>query len=264
MRVPWAWRSVRRAPRGRLAVTRPGVLGTAVRARAGPGHARALAARPGPRACPGSTARPPAREAAPPLRPRGPALGVYFSPRWCELGLDVPLSCQRKPPRCADRAPRTDTAGPRRALLHVGASERRGDGHVAPGAARRGPAAVCAQNPVTSAASCGSATVTALKCARSMETRPCGDAPRRGRLLLPSAAALPRVPFAVPAPRGSPPPSGARGGDEAAALGAPRAGALTVFRSCSAGSARQGVPGPTPPPRGACAQAAGAGCAVRM
>lgn len=146
-------RSVRRAPWGRLAATPPPPASSEQPRghRAGPGHARALAARPGPRACPGSTARPPERPRRPcalGCRPRAagsvsvawPALGVYFSPRWCKLGLDVPLSCQRKPPRCADRAPRTDTAGPRRALLHVGASERRGDGHVA-----RGPRGVALQ-----------------------------------------------------------------------------------------------------------------------
>lgn len=63
----------------------------------------------------------------------------------------------------------------------------------------------------------------------------------------PARRPCPWVPFAVPAPRGSPPPSGARGGDEAAALGAPRAGALTVLRSCSAGSARRGCRGPPRP-----------------
>lgn len=113
--------------------------------------------------------------------------------------------------------------------------------------ARRGPAAVCAQNPVTSAASCGSATVTALKCARSTETRPCGDAPRRGRLLLPSAAALPLGPLRRARPTWQ--PSALRGPGRRRGCGvrsAPR-GALIVLRSCSAGSARRGCRGPPRP-----------------
>lgn len=183
MRVPWAWRARRGVLRGGASPSLTPASSEQPRGhRAGPGHARAPAARPGPRACPGSTAR----EAAPPLRPRVPApcrglgVGSVAGPRSLLLS-QVVQTWSRCPSQLSEKAPEVRGQGtahrhhrptarpPPRGRLGAPRRWARGSG-----AARRGPAAVCAQNPVTSAASCGSATVTALKCARSMETRPCG------------------------------------------------------------------------------------------
>lgn len=275
MRVPWAWRARCGVLRGGASPPPPPHPASSEQPRghrAGPGHARAPAARPGPRACPGSTAR----EAAPPLRPRVPApcrglgVGSVASPRSLLLS-QVVQTWSRCPSQLSEKAPEVRGQGtahrhrrptarpPPRGRLGAPRRWARGSG-----AARRGPAAVCAQNPVTSAASCGSATVTALKCARSTETRPCGDAPRRGRLLLPSAAALPLGPLRRARPTWQPSALGGPGRRRGCGVrSAPRGGPHRAQELLS-GKRPPGVPGPTPPPRGACAQAAGAGCAVRM